>query len=335
MAALGYRNFDEMVGQSQRLSVDESKLHYKSKGLDLAPLLRPSREINPKASAIVHTMRQDHELEHAIDVELVAESAPALERGEKVVLRKHATNLQRTLGTMLSYEISTKFGRDGLPPGSITVHLTGHGGQSLGFCLASGVHLSLEGDCNDGCGKGLSGGTIAVFPSPKVEAEGFVAASNVVVGNVCLYGASRGSAYFAGKAGERFAVRNSGAYAVVEGVGDHGCEYMTGGRVVVLGETGRNFAAGMSGGIAYVLDPLKKFPERCNMGMVALEAVEGGKEAAALKAQIEAHVAATGSAVGKALLRDWSPRTVAQFVKVMPVDYKRVLEKEAALKLAA
>jgi len=351
MASLGYKNMDEMVGQTQRLAVDTSRMNYKSKGLDLSPLLLKAADLNPDAG-LIHSEVQDHEIGATIDRDLITEAMPALEHGTAVVLEtKLATNLQRTLGTMLSYEVSKRYGKEGLPDKTVHVKLSGHGGQSLGFCLAKGIFLDLEGDSNDGVGKSLSGGVIAVYPAVKgVLDSGFVAGDNVVVGNVCLYGASSGAAYFSGNAGERFAVRNSGALAVVEGVGDHGCEYMTGGRVVILGETGRNFAAGMSGGVAYVYDPEGAFPDRCNMGMVALEKVGPGPRIAALplgdgnsavdfdaedegevlKAYIEAHVAHTGSQVGKDLLDKWSEETVQHFVKVMPTDFKRVLEEDEA-----
>jgi len=326
MAALGYRNFEEMVGQSNRLVVDETMMNYKSKGLDLSPLLQDSAGLNQDHTGLSWNMTQDHELDQALDRELLAEAAPALEAKTPVVLHKSATNLGRTLGTMLSYEISSRFGREGLPEDTIHIKLQGHGGQSLGFALAPGIFLDLEGDSNDGVGKCLSGGRIAVYPSEEVVAKGgFAPADNVIVGNVCLYGASKGQAFFSGKAGERFAVRNSGAISVVEGVGDHGCEYMTGGRVVVLGDTGRNFAAGMSGGVAYVLDPENKFPDRVNMGMVGLERIQSPEEAAQVRGYIEDHVRFTGSQTGQRVLDAWSDETVAQFVKVMPQDYKRVL----------
>jgi glutamate synthase domain-containing protein 3 len=230
---------------------------------------------------------------------------------------------------MLSYEVSKRYGTEGLPDNTIQLKLRGHGGQSLGFTLAKGITMTVEGDANDYTGKGLSGGTIAVFPSPEVVEDGFSPENNVVVGNVCLYGATSGKAFFRGKAGERFCVRNSGALAVVEGLGDHGCEYMTGGHVVCLGDTGRNFAAGMSGGIAYVYDPDGKFPARCNMGLVALETIESQEESDQLFGFIQEHVEVTGSTVGQAMLEDWSS-SVGKFVKVFPHDYKRVLEERAA-----
>merc|ERR1712048_1195603 len=217
--------------------------------------------------------------------------------GTPVVIEDEVNNLNRTLGTMLSYEVSSRYGKEGLPDDTIHLKLNGHGGQSMGFTLAKGITMTVEGDANDYTGKGLSGGKIAVYPSQEVIDDGFEAENHVVTGNVSLYGATSGKAFFRGKAGERFCVRNSGALAVVEGVGDHGCEYMTGGHMVCLGETGRNFAAGMSGGIAYVYDPYGKFPARCNMGLVALETLDSEDEKE-LFGYIQEHVQATGSKVG-------------------------------------
>lgn len=222
-----------------------------------------------------------------------------------------------------------------MPDGTIHLKLKGHGGQSLGFTLARGITLTVEGDSNDYTGKGLSGGTIAVYPSQDVINDGFVPEENVIVGNVCLYGATSGKAFFRGKSGERFCVRNSGALAVVEGVGDHCAEYMTGGRLVILGTTGRNFGAGMSGGIAYVYDPEGTFPERCNMGLVGLESIDSEKEKEDVRGYIEEHVRYTGSALGQKFLDEWDSRC-GYFVKVMPHDYKRVLlEAEEEEKAAA
>jgi len=217
-----------------------------------------------------------------------------------------------------------KYGKEGLPDNTINIFLKGHGGQSFAFTLAKGITVKLEGDCNDYCGKGLSGGNIAVYPSQDVINNGFVAEDNVIVGNVCLYGATSGKAFFRGKAGERFCVRNSGALAVVEGIGDHGAEYMTGGRLVVLGKTGRNFAAGMSGGIAYIFDPDTNFPPMCNHDLINLEKVETLKEKECLYSYINEHVDVTGSAVGRYILSDWD-NNLNNFVKVMPRDYKNIL----------
>jgi len=235
---------------------------------------------------------------------------------------------------MLSNEVSKRYGGAGLPPGTVNVRLRGHTGQSFGFTLARGITLEVQGDANDGCGKGLSGGEIIVYPDADALGPSFVAEENVVVGNVALYGATSGSAFFRGKGGERFCVRNSGALAVVEGIGDHGCEYMTGGRMVCLGETGINFAAGMSGGIAYIYDPQGAFPPRCNMEMVGLEPVEAEEEVAQLRGILEAHHAKTGSAVAAGVLGSWDD-SLGDFVKVMPHDYKRVLREMAEAESAA
>jgi hypothetical protein len=225
MAKLGYRDLESMVGQTQRLSVDKSNLHYKSVGLDLRALLTPAAELKPDNMGITHNMHQDHELEQKIDKELIAESAPALADGTPVEIFKVCDNEQRSLGTMLSYEVSAKYGKGGLPDDTIKIKLEGHGGQSLGFTLAKGVRIAVVGHANDGIGKCLSGGKISVYPKREVRKEqDFVPSEHVIVGNACLYGASSGKTFFSGKAGERFAVRNSGALSVVEGVGDHGCE---------------------------------------------------------------------------------------------------------------
>jgi len=328
MAKLGYKSMKEMVGQTQHLEVNTAGQHYKSRGLDLSPLLTPASELNPSAGVSNFTT-QNHGLELAMDNELIKLAMPALENQTPVVIDSQCTNLNRTLGTMLSYEVSKRYGKEGLPDDTIKINMTGHGGQSLAFTLAKGISLTVKGDANDYTGKGLSGGKLAVFPLQEVIDDGFVPEEHVVVGNVCLYGATAGKAFFRGKAGERFCVRNSGALAVVEGVGDHGAEYMTGGRLVVLGETGRNFAAGMSGGIAYIYDPEGKFPARCNMGLVGLETVDTVGEKEDLYSYIKEHVDVTGSGVGSKMLENWD-ETVKHFVKVMPHDYKRVLMEQAA-----
>lgn len=333
LASLGMKSIDELIGRTDLLEVDPSAFHYKNAGLDLSALLIPAQQLNPGAK-IKRNIYQDHELSKALDNELIRGAQPALAEGIPVTLNHPVTNLNRTVGTMLSYEISKKFGRDGLPDDTIQIKLTGHGGQSLGFALARGVTIEVEGDSNDYVGKGLSGGKIAVYPHADTLKNGFIAQDNVIVGNVCLYGATGGKAFFRGKAGERFAVRNSGAITVVEGLGDHGCEYMTGGRVVCLGTTGRNFAAGMSGGIAYVYDPTNTFQEKCNMGMVGLEKVESQTEIDQLAAYIKEHVKMTKSLLGEEILKNWKVN-VSSFVKVMPQDYKRVLLEEAKEKAAA
>ena len=329
MAELGVTNMQDMIGRTDLLTVNKSVQHYKSKNLDLSPLLVSASELNP-GSTVIHTMKQDHGLEGALDNEFLRQAKPALERGEKVVIESDITNLNRTAGTMLSSAISMKYGEEALPEDTIHIKLKGHGGQSMGFTLAKGVFMDLEGDANDYCGKGLSGGKIAVYPAEDgVLNNGFVAEDNVVIGNVGLYGATSGQGFFRGKAGERFCVRNSGALAVVEGLGDHGAEYMTGGRLVCLGETGRNFGAGMSGGVAYIYDPERKFSERCNMGLVELFDVEDAAEVAELKGFVQSHIDHTGSSVGKKLVGDWESE-VKNFVKVFPTDYRLVLERKAA-----
>eukprot|EP00980_Cylindrotheca_fusiformis_P010858 scaffold2462_cov127-Cylindrotheca_fusiformis.AAC.15 len=333
MAKLGYRKIEEMIGQTQHLEVNRKGQHYKSRGLDLSPLLTPASELNPSAG-VYNMTTQDHGLDKAIDNKLIEKAKDALESQTPVFIEEVCENIDRTLGTMLSYEVSKRYGEEGLPDDTINVKLKGHAGQSFAFTLAKGITIHVEGDANDYTGKGLSGGKISVAPSQGVVDAGFQAENHVVVGNVCLYGATSGKAFFRGKAGERFCVRNSGALAVVEGVGDHGCEYMTGGTMVCLGETGRNFAAGMSGGIAYIYDPNGKFPARCNMGLVGLETIATEAEKEEVFGFIQQHVAATGSAVGQKMLENWD-EVSKDFVKVMPHDYKQVLEDRAKEQEAA
>jgi len=328
MAKLGYTKMEDMIGQTQHLEVNRRGLHYKSRGLDLSPLLTPASELNPTAG-IRNLNTQYHGLDQAIDNDFILRAKEALENKTPVVIEDEITNINRTCGTMLSYEISKRHGKEALPHDTIQIKLKGHAGQSFGFTLAKGVTMTVEGDANDYTGKGLSGGKIAVFPSQEVINAGFVPEDNVIVGNVCLYGATAGKAFFRGKAGERFCVRNSGALAVVEGTGDHCAEYMTGGDLVVLGQTGRNFGAGMSGGIAYVYDPEETFEERCNMGLVCLETIEGEEEKEKVYEFIREHVEMTGSTVGEAMLENWESEH-KKFVKVFPLDYKRVLMEQAA-----
>ncbi|KAG5461750.1 MAG: alpha subunit of glutamate synthase, partial [Olpidium bornovanus] len=256
---------------------------------------------------------------------LIAESEPALQGGQKVKIECEIVNTDRAVGTTLSCHVSKRFGEPGLPDDTIHVMLNGSAGQSFGAFLAPGITLELEGDANDYVGKGLSGGRIVAYPPKR---SNFRSEENVIIGNVCLYGATSGKAFFRGLAAERFCVRNSGAIAVVEGCGDHGCEYMTGGKAVILGPTGRNFAAGMSGGIAYVLDAGGTFAGRCNTEMVELERVHDQKEIDELRSYIEEHLAYTGSEVARRVLESW-PSVLVSMVKVMPVDYKRVLEETA------
>ena len=339
MAAMGFRTMDDMIGRADMLRVDETTLNPKTATLDLGPILTSAAALAPGEPQI-NTMQQDHFSPEAtglptiLDYGLIEAAAPALERGEAVAIEEVVNNRNRSVGAMLSNEVSKRYGGAGLPPGTVNVRLRGHTGQSFGFTLARGITLEVQGDANDGCGKGLSGGEIIVYPDADALGPSFVAEENVVVGNVALYGATSGSAFFRGKGGERFCVRNSGALAVVEGIGDHGCEYMTGGRMVCLGETGINFAAGMSGGIAYIYDPQGAFPPRCNMEMVGLEPVEAEEEVAQLRGILEAHHAKTGSAVAAGVLGSWDD-SLGDFVKVMPHDYKRVLREMAEAESAA
>ena len=340
MAALGVRKLEELIGEAHLLDMKKGIEHWKAKGLNFSKIFHM-----PAMSADVarfHCEKQDHGLDRALDHRLIELATPALERGEKVTIEMPIRNINRTVGTMLSGTIAKRFGHAGLPEDTIHVRFAGSAGQSFGAFLAKGVTLDLIGDTNDYCGKGLSGGRISVQPSAKFLGD---PAENIITGNVVLYGAIAGEAYFRGVAGERFAVRNSGAYAVVEGVGDHCCEYMTGGTVVVLGDSGRNFAAGMSGGIAYVLDESGSFPSRCNVSMVDLEPVMSEPEQRAkiptdlwhlreadenvLRRLIENHARYTASRRAREILERWveyRPR----FVKVFPKEYRRALAENAA-----
>ena len=316
MASLGIARFDELVGRVDLLEPDEAIERWQERGIDLTNLLRAPDV--PAGTALRQVERQASPLGGALDWRLIDAAQPALEHGEPVDASFDVRNVDRTIGGLLSHYVTKRHGRAGLPASTIRFELHGSAGQSFGAWLAPGIELTLTGEANDYAGKGLSGGTIAVRPPADAA---FVAEENVIVGNTVLYGATAGRAFFRGVAGERFAVRNSGASAVVEGVGDHGCEYMTGGRVVVLGPTGRNFAAGMSGGIAYVLDRDGTFEERCNPQLVALEALDDD-DVRTVVALLEEHAERTGSPVAARLLADWSPLA---FVKVIPHDYKRAL----------
>jgi glutamate synthase (ferredoxin) len=326
MARLGFRTMDEMIGRVDRLDVTPAVDHWKARGLDFSAILhRPA--VGPEV-AVRRIVEQDHGLDRSLDMTtLLPLCRPALERRESVDIRLPIQNVHRTVGTILGSEITARYGADGLPDDTIRIHFSGSAGQSFGAFLPRGVTLTLEGDANDYIGKGLSGGKLVVFP-PREST--FVAEENILVGNVVLYGATSGEAYFRGVAGERFAVRNSGAFAVVEGVGDHGCEYMTGGRVVVIGSTGRNFAAGMSGGLAFVLDEAGDFRRRCNLGMVDLEALVDTEDVELVKDLLARHIRFTQSPVAARLLVDWE-RSRQKFVKVIPQDFKRVM---AAIKKA-
>jgi glutamate synthase domain-containing protein 3 len=325
MASLGVRSIDELIGRVEQLETDDAIRHWKSDGLDLTPILAPAAKPRPEVE-VRCTQKQDHGLEHALDRKLVALAAPALEGREYVYIDMPIVNTNRTVGTILSSAVSRKWGEQGLPDGVIHVKFTGSAGQSFGAFLARGITLELEGDANDYVGKGLSGGRMVIYPP---AGSTFAAEANIIVGNVVLYGATSGQAFFNGRAAERFCVRNSGAWAVVEGVGDHGCEYMTGGRAVILGPTGRNFAAGMSGGIAYVWDTTKDFLSRCNLGTVELERVDNDDAKSELLELIQLHQRYTKSPVAERVLERW-PDVLDEFVMVMPVDYKRVLRERQA-----
>jgi glutamate synthase domain-containing protein 2/glutamate synthase domain-containing protein 1/glutamate synthase domain-containing protein 3 len=322
LASLGLRTLDEATGRVDLLESKQAIDHWKAGGVDLSHIL--ARVELPEGTPRRRVKAPPAVLEDALDWELVERAQPAIEAAEKVVLDMPIRNRNRCVGGILSSHIARVHGAQGLPPDSIVVDFQGSAGQSFGGWLAPGVTFTLHGDANDYVGKGLSGGVLAVLP-PKGIAADFNAQENVIIGNTVLYGATSGRAFFRGLAGERFAVRNSGASAVVEGVGDHGCEYMTGGRVVVLGSTGRNFAAGMSGGIAYVLDEDGGFSKRCNMGMVDLEGLTDS-DTAQLRELIEEHARRTDSPVARRVLEGFDP---ARFTKVMPRDYRRVLQEEA------
>jgi len=323
MAKMGFRTFNEMIGRSDMLQVGKAIQHWKAQGLDLTPILTPATKPHPGVETIC-TIKQDHGLHAALDHELIRQAQPALLDQTPVQIATPIKNTNRTVGAMLSHEISKRYGSEGLPDGCVHIQLNGSAGQSFGAWLARGITLELEGDANDYVGKGLSGGCVIIYPHKKAVEAGFVPHEHILLGNVALYGATSGQAFFRGVAGERFAVRNSGATTVVEGVGDHGCEYMTNGRVVILGPTGRNFAAGMSGGIAYVYDPCNEFPPKCNLGMVELEELQDAMDIAELRQIIELHQKFTGSTVAQMILSDWDDH-VTQFRKVMPSDYKRAL----------
>ena len=323
MAQLGFRTVNEMVGRTDCLDTRKAVDHWKAKGLDFTRMLAPVEA--PDRVARYCCQSQDHGLEKKLDQRLIELSTEALEDRQPVALRHAIHNIDRTAGAMLSAEVSRRHGEEGLPENTIRARLHGSAGQSFGAFLAPGITFLLEGESNDYTGKGLSGGIMAVFPP---ENASFVPTENVIIGNVALYGATGGQAYFRGRAGERFGVRNSGAETVVEGVGDHGCEYMTGGRVVVIGPVGRNFAAGMSGGVAYVLDEKGVFPGLCNQEMVDLEPLIEEEDVAEVRRLIEAHVRYTGSDRGVDVLARWSELRDA-FVKVMPVDYRRALKEMA------
>jgi glutamate synthase domain-containing protein 3 len=323
MAELGFRTIDDMIGRADCLDIDAALNHWKASGLDLAPLLQVP---DLPSSVARHKVReQDHGLERAFDNELIARCRPALDHRTPVEFSSFIRNSDRTVGTMLGYEVTKRYGGAGLPDNTIRMTFTGSAGQSFGAFLPRGITLTLVGDANDGFGKGLSGGRMIAYPAPRST---FRTEENIIIGNVAFYGATGGDAYVSGVAGERFCVRNSGATVVVEGVGDHGCEYMTGGRVVVLGRTGRNFAAGMSGGVAYVLDGDGTFERRCNLEMVDLEALIDAEDIDCVQVALMKHVTLTGSRYAARLLEEWGTLQ-RRVVKVMPREYKRALAAEA------
>jgi glutamate synthase (NADPH/NADH) large chain len=353
MAQLGFRSFQEMIGRSDLLDMNHAVDHWKARGLDFTDVLRPPQ---PGPGVAVHNCEtQDQGLEKAIDHRLLDEAKPALEQGTPVRIDNlPICNVNRSFGAMLSGEVARRYGYKGLPEDTIYIKTQGSAGQSFGAWLANGITVELAGEANDYVGKGLSGGRLVIYPHPDSP---ITPEENIIVGNTVLYGAVSGECYFRGVAGERFAVRNSGASVVVEGVGDHGCEYMTGGVVVVLGHTGRNFAAGMSGGVAYVLDEAGDFPVRTNLAMVELEPI-ADEEAALdrqehqrgdleshglvelmrdmtrnddlrLHALIERHLHYTGSTRAREILERWE-EYLPRFIKVMPVDYREALQKMQA-----
>ena len=322
MATMGFRAMDEMIGRSDRIDVTPAVDHWKAQGLDLSSILHQP-DVGPEVGRRC-VKAQDHGLDKALDNELIRLSQPALEHGTPVEIELPIRNVNRTVGTMLGYEITTRCGAVGLPDDTIQIRFTGSAGQSFGAFVPRGISMTIDGDANDYFGKGLSGGTLVISPQQQST---FVAEDNIIIGNVALYGATSGEAFVRGLAGERFCVRNSGAHAVVEGIGDHGCEYMTGGRVVVLGRTGRNFAAGMSGGIAYVLDLDGDFEHRCNLEMVELEPLSPD-DAVCVRELVGRHLELTDSTRARWLLEQWAS-VGGEIVKVMPRDYKRVLAAEA------
>jgi glutamate synthase (NADPH/NADH) large chain len=354
MAELGFRTFNEMIGRMDRLDTRPAIDHWKAKGLDFSRIFAKP-DVGPEV-AIFNCEKQKHGLEKALDNDLIEKARPALENQTPVRIEIPVRNTNRSVGAMLSGQIARRYGHQGLPNDTIHVSMKGNAGQSFGAWLACGVTFELEGDANDYVGKGLSGGRLVIYPPKKSP---FKPNENIIIGNTVLYGAIAGQCYFRGVAGERFAVRNSGAIAVIEGVGDHGCEYMTGGCVVVLGGIGRNFAAGMSGGIAYVLDEEGDFEIRCNLAMVEIEEIakevgdyDADQDMAEVMADmtsgderrlrflIERHMKFTGSTRAEEILNNWQAM-LPKFVKVMPIDYRRALaemkgqEEQSHVTLAA
>ncbi|HOW58933.1 MAG TPA: glutamate synthase large subunit [Candidatus Omnitrophota bacterium] len=321
MAELGFRKFEDMVGRVDLLEVNDAIEHYKAKGLDFTKVL--AKPEVPEGGSVRCLTSPQPDFSLSLDPALIRKAKNAIEFKQPMVLEQRIRNCNRTVGTTLSYEIAKRYGLQGLPEDTLHIKFDGSAGQSFGAFLAHGIIFELEGDANDYFGKGLSGGRIIVYPSRSAT---FRPQDNIITGNVNLFGATSGEVYIHGRAGERFCVRNSGALAVVEGVGDHGCEYMTGGRAIILGETGVNFAAGMSGGIAYVLDENQLFDTRCNLEMVDIEPVVDPEDQKFLKSHIERHVKFTGSQYAKGILASWD-EMLPRFVKVMPMDYKKALAR--------
>jgi glutamate synthase (NADPH/NADH) large chain len=324
MAELGFRTINEMVGRSDMLEIDNAVDHWKAQGIDLTPVLTPAQKPHPDVQTYC-TISQNHGLEDVLDNRAIEKAWVAINEGQKVRFPIRIENLDRAFGTMLSHYISKKWGANGLPDDTIQIDLKGSAGQSLAAWATRGITFDLVGDANDYVGKGLCGAKLIIRPP---EESTFVPEENMIIGNVALYGATDGEAYFRGMAAERFCVRNSGAKTVVEGVGDHGLEYMTGGRAVIIGPTGRNFAAGMSGGIAYVYDPHDRLLANCNMEMVELENMAEEEYIHELHELLENHFRYTGSTVARDILDNWND-SLPKFKKVMPVDYKRALEERA------
>jgi glutamate synthase (NADPH/NADH) large chain len=320
LAALGFRSVEEVIGHAELLDVDDAIQHWKASGLDLTPILAMPEPLD--GTTRYCSTAQDHGLARALDNQLIAAAEPALADARPVQIDLPIRNVNRTVGTMLGAEVTRRYGSEGLPDGTVTVNLTGSAGQSLAAFVPRGITIRLWGDTNDYAGKGLSGGRLVVRP-PAATHPDFVAERNIIAGNVLLYGATGGEAFFRGVVGERFCVRNSGATAVVEGVGDHGCEYMTGGRAIVLGPTGRNFAAGMSGGFAFLYDEDGTAARRINLEMVDLDPMTD-EDRTWLHEMVSRHQAETESVVAARLLAAW-PEAVERFLKVFPKDYKRVL----------
>jgi glutamate synthase (ferredoxin) len=327
MAELGFRTIDEMVGHPERLEMRRAVDHWKARNLDFSRILYQPKV--PKEWGRTCQIAQDHGIDQSLDVTTLLELCrPAIEQGMKVEAVVPIRNVNRVVGTITGSEVTRRWGPDGLPDDTIRLTFQGSAGQSFGAFVPPGMTLILEGDANDYIGKGLSGGRVVVTPPRGAT---FVAEENVIIGNVAFYGATGGEAFVRGVAGERFCVRNSGLTAVVEGVGDHGCEYMTGGTVIVLGKTGRNFAAGMSGGIAYVLDEGGGFEKVLNREMVDSESLTDPAEIARVRGLVERHVELTGSTLGRRLLDGWQ-KAAARFVRVVPNDYRRVLEAQARMR---